>query len=179
MRRALLLPVMALASVSCDSARVDPLEQFASASCAAVQSWVDAVEDLGTDLSNAVVKIDSPGARRPYYLAFTTAIHERADDTIRQLRHIAPTAGEGVDAAQTFIDAMRESERVTTELEAVAKSFPTGDVDTEDVSSRVATLFVGNEKAFSYPGQALDQLAARYPVFASAPSCRDYEDPVT
>ena len=179
MKRAVLLAVLVLVGTSCDSARVDPMDEFASASCAAVQSWVDAVEDLGTDLSNAVIKIDSPGARRPYYLAFTSAIHERADDTIRQLRHIAPTEGEGVDAAQTFIAAMRQSERVTTELEAVARSFPTGDVDTEDVYSRVAMLFVGNEKAFSYPSQALDQLAARYPAFANAPSCRDYDDPVT
>lgn len=173
------LAVLVLASTSCESARVDPLEQFASASCAAVQSWVDAVEDLGTDLSNAVIAIDSPSARRPYYLAFTGAIHERADDTVRQLRHIAPTAGEGVDAARTFIDAMRQSERVTTELDAVARSFPTGDVDTEDVYSRVASLFVGNEKAFSYPSQALDRLAAKYSAFANARSCRDYDDPVT
>lgn len=178
MSRAAVLLATVLACGACDSARVDPLEAFASASCAALQSWVDAVEDEGTQLSNAVIQLDSASARRPYYGIFARALHERADDTVRQLRHIAPPAGDGRDAADVLIAAMRESERVTSELIATADAFPTAN-DHEDTAARVSQMFVGNEKAFSYMNHALDDLAQRYHPFAEARSCVDYDDPVT
>jgi hypothetical protein len=170
-----MIPLLA----GCDSRRVDPLRDFASASCGIVQSWVDAVEDLGKDLSTAVTHIDRPSARIPYYEAFAEALHERADDTVRQLRHVAPRVGDGKDAADVFITALMHSEEVTVEIKALAATFPRDDRDDEDVYSRVASLFVSNEKAFSYPTRALDELAKRYDAFATVPSCVDYNDPVT
>lgn len=164
-------------SSACDSARIDPLEEFASASCAALQSWVDAVEDHGTQLSNAVIKLDRAADRQPYYGLFARALHERADDTVRQLRHIAPPVGDGRIAADFLLAAMMNSEQVTSELIELAASFPEN--DTEDTDARVAAMFVGNEKAFSFPSRALDDLVKRYPVFGEVRSCVDYEDPVT
>ena len=179
MRRAARLVIILLVLGSCDSARIDPLEEFASASCAAVQSWVDAVEDYGTELSRAVTQLERASERRPRYGEFARAVHERTDDTVRQLRHIAPAHGDGRVAADMFIAAMLASEDVATELVGIADSLPTGDDDPEDVASRVASLFVANEKAFSHATRALDELAERYEAFARAPSCVDYDDPVT
>jgi hypothetical protein len=180
-RHAVLVAIVVplLATVACDSERIDPLDEFASASCAAIQSWVDAVEDHATQLSDAVTRTDRASARAPYYRVFARALNERADDTVRQLRHLAPAAGDGKVAADTFIAALLESKRVTAELVTLADSFPDSDDDPEPVVSRISSMLVRLEKAFSYPSRARDALAARYPVFDRVPSCVDYEDPVT
>lgn len=178
-RAAALVAALGLVSASaCDSGRVDPLEEFASASCAAVQSWVDAVEDAGTQLSDAVIHLDTARERQPHYGLFARALHERADDLVRQLRHIAPAAGDGRDAADVLIAAIERSEEVTSQLVETADAFPTGS-DREDVSARVSLMFVGNEKSFSYATRAVSDLSERYPAFADARSCVDYRDPVT
>jgi hypothetical protein len=178
-RVALLVTAVALlATTACDSGRVDPLEEFASASCASVQTWVDAVEDAGTQLSNAVIKLDTARERQPYYGIFARALHERADDLVRQLRHIAPLAGDGRDAADLLIAAIQNSEAVTSELITTADAFPKSN-DAEDTYARVSLMFVGNEKAFSYATRAVSDLSKRYPAFADARSCVDYRDPVT
>lgn len=178
MRRVAIVLALVLGVGACDSARVDPLDELASASCAALQSWVDAVEDLGTQLSRAVLALDTARERQPHYGIFAAGIHERADDTLRQLRHIAPPSGDARVAADVLLEAMQSSKEVTAELIATADAFPVAD-DREDTSARISLMFVGNEKAFSYPSRALDQLADRYAAFATARSCVDYDDPVT
>jgi hypothetical protein len=172
-----LLCVLALAG--CESERVDPLETFAASSCAAVQSWVDAVEDDTTQLSHAVTPLDDASDRVGYYRVYARALVERTDDTIRQLKRLAPAAGDGRAAADTFIAAMEKAKVVTEQLVDLADSFPDGDDDPEPLISRISSLLIRMEKGFSIPSKARDALAERYPVFDEIPACTDYDDPVS
>jgi hypothetical protein len=178
-RRLVLLAMLALPLVACDDRHHDPLDEFASASCAAIQSWIDAVEDQTVELSHHVTPLEDASDRVGYYHEFTKAIDLRTWDTLRQLKRIAPAHGDGRIAADALIAAMERSREVTQELIALADSFPTGDDDPEPVVSRISSLFIRLEKAFALPNRARDDLAHRYPAFEDVPACIDYVNPVS
>jgi hypothetical protein len=176
-----ILPIVLLVATlaACDSERIDPLETFAASSCASIQTWVDAVEDYTTQLSHAVTPLEHASDRVGYYRIFARALVERTDDTIRQLKRLAPAAGDGRAAADVFIDAMERTKHVTEQLVTLADSFPDGDDDPEPLISRISSLLIRMEKGFSIPSKARDALAKRYPVFDQIPACVDYDEPVT
>lgn len=169
---------MPLLLVACEGRRTDSLDVFASASCAVIQSWIDAVEDQTVALSRAVTPLEDAADRVEHYRIFATAADLRTWDTIRQLRRIAPTTGDGRLAADVLIAAMERSRGVTQELIVLADSFPRGE-DAEPLVSRISSLFVRLEKAFAHPNAARDDLAHRYHAFDDIPSCADYTDPVS
>jgi hypothetical protein len=179
MRRAALVLVVVVALGACESERIDPLETFAASSCAAIQGWVDAVEDYTTQLSHAVTPLDHASDRVGYYRIFARAIEERTNDTIRQLKRLTPATGDGRAAADVFVESMEGAQAVTEQLIELADSFPDGDDDPEPLVSRISSLFVRLEKGFSIPSKARDALAERYPVFDRVPACTDYDDPVS
>ena len=171
---ALLVSLMA-----CDGRRSDSLDVFASASCGIIQSWIDAVEDETVALSRAVTPLDDASERVGHYRLFATAIDLRTWDTLRQLKRIAPAAGDGRIAADALIAAMERSRGVTEELIALADSFPDDDDDPEPLVSRISSMFIRLEKAFAHPNKARDQLAERYDQYVDLPACADYVNPVT
>jgi hypothetical protein len=171
--------LLALSLTACDSERVDPLAVYAASSCATVQTWVDSVEDYTKELSDAVTTIDRSSERVGYYRVWARSLHERVDDTRRQLKRIAPKDGDGAVAAATWDDAMTRVEAITDELITLADSFPDGDDDPEPVISRISSLLIRMEKGFSIPSKARDRLAERYPTFDEVPACVDYDEPVT
>lgn len=177
MRRVLLLaPLLLLAS--CESRRSDSLEVFASASCGIIQSWIDAVEDQTVALSRAVTPLADASDRVGHYRLFATAVDLRTWDTVRQLKRIAPTTGDGALAADAIIAAMERSRAVTQDLIVLADSFPDDD-DSEPLVSRISSLFIRLEKAFAHPNAARDELAERYDAYIHVPACADYVNPVT
>jgi hypothetical protein len=178
-RRIAALVVSLLAVGACGSERSDPLDLFAASSCAAIQNWIDAVEDETTALSRAVTPLENASDRVEHYRLFATAIDLRTWDTVRQLKRIAPTVGDGKIAADTMVAAMERSRGVTQELIELAESYPDSDDDPEPLASRISALFVRLEKAFAHPNQARDELGARYDAFVDIPACIDYVDPVS
>ena len=179
MRRAV-LAVVVVALVGCEGSRTaDSLDVFASTSCGVLQSWIDAVEDEAVALSRAVTPLDDASARVGHYRLFAKAIDLRTWDTLRQLKRIAPTAGDGEVAARMLIAAMERSRDVTQDLIALADSFPEGDDDPEPLVSRISSLFVRLEKAFAHPNAARDELATHFAVFDDLPACADYANPVS
>lgn len=177
MRRAAVVALV-VTLAACDSERVDPLELFAASACASVQTWVDAIEDDTTALSRAVTSLDTQEARVPHYRVYARGLVERTDDLRRQLRRLAPARGDGRVAADHLLAAIEKSHAITEELVVLADGFPdTG--DGEDLTSRISSLLVRLEKAFSHPAHARDELARRYDAFADAPACVDYDEPVT
>ena len=179
MRRVAFAVALVVVLAGCESKRVDPLETYAASSCSTIQTWVDSVEDYTKELSDAVTTIDRASKRVGYYRIWARSLHERTDDTLRQLRRIAPPVGDGHDAAVEFEDAMTDVEHITDELITLADSFPDGDDDPEPVISRISSLLIRMEKGFSIPSKARDRLAQRYPVFDEIPACVDYDEPVT
>jgi hypothetical protein len=179
-RRLLLLAVLAVPLLTaCDDRHHDPLDEFASASCAAIQNWIDAIEDRTVELSRHVTPLEDASDRVGFYREFATAIDLRTWDTLRQLKRIAPAHGDGRIAADALIDAMEGSRVITQELIALADSFPDGDDDPEPTVSRISSLFIRLEKAFALPNRARDDLAVRYPAFEDVPACVDYVNPVS
>jgi hypothetical protein len=173
----LVLLVMAL--VGCDSRRHDQLDEFASASCAAIQSWIDAVEDETVALSHQVTPLEDASDRVVHYRAFARAVDLRTWDTLRQLKRIAPAHGDGRIAADSIIAALERSRGVTQDIIALADSFPDTDDDPEPLVSRISSLFIRLEKAFALPNRARDDLAVRYDAFETVPACADYVNPVS
>jgi hypothetical protein len=173
----LLAPLLGL--TACDERRHDPLDEFASASCATIQSWIDAVEDQTVELSRHVTPLEHASDRVGFYREFAVAIDLRTWDTVRQLKRIAPAHGDGAVAADSLIDAMEGSRVITQELIALAESYPTTDDDPEPIVSRVSSMFIRLEKAFALPNRARDDLAVRYPAFEDVPACADYVNPVS
>lgn len=179
MRRKAIVLIVVMAATGCNGQRTDPLAEYAAASCAAVQAWVDAIEDYTTELSHAVTPLDDASERVGYYRAWTRSLVERTDDTIRQLKRLAPAEGYGRDAADYFVSQIERTKLVTEELVALAESFPDGDDDPEPLVSRISSLLIRMEKGFSYATKARDELARRYPVFDEVRACVDYDNPVT
>jgi len=171
--------LLLLGLVACDSRRVDPLEEFASASCAAIQSWIDAVEDESVRLSRAVTPLEDASDRVPHYRDFTKAIDLRTWDTVRQLKRIAPATGAGAVAGREIVAAMERARGVTQQLIELAGTFPEDDDDPESLTSRISSLFIRLEKAFAHPNAARDELAERYEAFVDVPACADYVNPVS
>jgi hypothetical protein len=165
--------------VACESKRIDPMDEFASASCAAIQSWIDAVEDETVRLSRSVTPLDDAADRVGHYRDFAAAIDLRTWDTLRQLRRIAPSTGDAGIAGQTIVAAMERARNVTQELIDLADSFPDGSDDPEPLVSRISSLFIRLEKAFAHANAARDELATRYDQFTDAPACADYVNPVS
>jgi hypothetical protein len=178
-RRAVGLAVGVLVLVGCDGRRVDPLAEFASASCAALQTWVDAVEDESVRLSRTVTPLDDAADRVVHYRQFAVAVDLRTSDTLRQLRRIAPSVGDAGVAGAAIVAAMEDARGVTQELIVLADSFPDGSDDPEPLVSRISSLFIRLEKAFAHPNAARDELAKRFDAFVDVPACVDYVDPVT
>lgn len=178
MNRAAVLLAIVLSVAACDSRRVDDLDVFASASCAAIQSWIDAIEDETTALSRAVTPLADSADRVEHYRLFAKAIDLRTWDTTRQLKHVAPTTGDAGVAADRLIAAMERSRGVTQELIALADSFPDGN-DPESLTGRISSLFIRLEKAFTFPYHERRALAERYPAFDAVPACQDYANAVT
>lgn len=177
--RRLLGVITLLMLVGCDGRRSDSLAVFASTSCGVLQTWIDAVEDETVALSRAVTPLEDASARVGHYRLFAKAVDLRTWDTLRQLKRISPTAGDGKVAADALVAAMERSRGVTQELIALADSFPHGDDDPEPLVSRISSLFLRLEKAFAHPNAARDELAERYAVFSDLPACADYVNPVT
>jgi hypothetical protein len=171
--------LVVLVATACEGERNDPLAEYAAASCAAVQAWVDAIEDYTTELSHAVTPLDDASDRVGHYRAWTHSLVERTDDTIRQLKRLAPAAGHGRDAADYFVSQIERTKHVTEELVVLAESFPDGDDDPEPLISRISSLLIRMEKGFAHATKARDELARRYPVFDEVRSCTDYDNPVT
>jgi hypothetical protein len=171
--------VLGASTTACESERVDQLDVFASASCAVIQSWIDAVEDETLRLSNAVTPLERASERVEHYRLFAKAVDLRTWDTIRQLRHIAPHVGDAAIAADELIAAMERSREVTQDLIDLAASFPEIDDDPEPLVSRISSLFIRLEKAFAIPNRARDELAKRYDQYEDIPACVDYVNPVT
>lgn len=172
--------VVVFAIVGCEGSRTaDSLDVFASTSCGVLQSWIDAVEDETVVLSRAVTPLDDPSARVGHYRLFAKAVDVRTWDTLRQLKRIAPTAGDGELAAQTLVAAMERSRGVTQELILLAASFPERADDPEPLVSRISSLFIRLEKAFAHPNAARDELAKRFAAFDDLPACADYANPLT
>jgi hypothetical protein len=126
-----------------------------------------------------VTPLEQASARVEHYRLFATAVDLRTWDLLRQLRRIAPSAGDGARVAATLIDAVQRSRGVTQELVALAESFPEDDDDPEPLVSRISSLFIRLEKAFAHPNRARDDLAKRYDAFVTVPSCADYVNPVS
>ena len=175
----MVLAVLVIVLAGCEGRRQDPLTSFAAASCASIQTWIDAVEDEATRLSRAVRPLDRASERVEHHREFARAVDLRTWDLQRQLRRIAPATGDARRAADAVLAALDGSRRVTTELVVLADGFPDGDDDPEPLVSRISSLFVRLEKAFVYPKQARDALAERHDAFARAPACVDYAEAVT
>ena len=178
MNRVAVAVVAALTLGACDARYTDELDVFAAASCAAIQSWIDAVEDETVALSRAVTPLERSEDRVGHYRAFTRAIDQRTWDTLRQLTRIAPSTGDAGAAADALVAAMERSRGVTQELIELADSFPDDD-DPEPLVSRISSLFVRLEKAFGHANAARDEFGKRYDAFVHLPACVDYVDPVT
>lgn len=178
MRRAL-VALAAVALVGCEGSRANSLDVFASASCGVLQSWIDAVEDETVALSRAVTPLDDASARVAHYRLFAKAVDLRTWDTLRQLKRLAPSAGDAAIAADALIGAMERSRGVTQELIVLADSFPESPDDPEPLVSRISSLFIRLEKAFAHPNAATDDLAERYAAFHDVPACADYRNPVS
>jgi hypothetical protein len=169
---------LSLGVAGCDSARHDQLDTFAAASCASIQTWIDAVEDETVALSRHVTPLDDSADRVVYYREFAHAIDLRTWDLLRQLKRIAPAHGDGRIAADSLIASIEASRGVTQELIDLADSFPDRD-DPEGLTGRISSMFIRLEKAFALPNRARDDLAERYPAFDDLPACADYVNPVS
>lgn len=178
MKRVAALVLLSLSLVACDSERTDPLAEFASASCAALQQWIDAIEDEATALSRHVTPLEDAADRVVHYRDFTKAADLRTWDTIRQLKRIAPAHGDGRIAGDALVAAMESSRGVTQELIELTDSFPVAE-DDESLTGRISSIFVRLEKAFAFPNQTRDDLAHRFREFDDVPSCADYTNPVS
>lgn len=171
--------VLALALTACDGRRVDPMDTFASAACASLQTWIDAIEDETVRLSRAVTPLADASDRVEHYRLFATAVDLRTWDLQRQLRRLAPAHGDAASAAGVLLTSLDRSREQTQELIALAASFPESDDDPEPLVSRISSLFIRLEKVFAFPNRARDDLATRYDEFTDVPSCADYVDPVS
>ena len=168
----------ALSLAGCGDGGDGALEEFAASACASVQTWIDAIEDDTTALSRAVTPLERSSERVEHYRVFTRTVRERTDDLIRQLRRIAPSSGDGRDAADHVLEALAKSLAVTDALVELADGYPDGD-DEEDLAGRISPLLVRLEKAFVHPSRARDELAARFDAFDRVPACLDYADPLS
>lgn len=179
MKRLAVVAVLVASLVACDSERRDPLAEFASASCASIQTWIDAIEDETVALSRHVTPLDDASDRVVYYREFAHAIDLRTWDLERQLKRLAPAHGDGRIAADALISAIGASRGVTQELIELADSFPDTDDDPEPTVSRISSMFIRLEKAFALPNRARDDLAVRFDEFTDVPACDDYVNPVS
>jgi len=178
-RSAPVLAVLLVVAPGCDSERVDPMDTFASAACASLQTWIDAIEDETVRLSRAVTPLPDASDRVEHYRVFATAVDLRTWDLQRQLRRLAPSHGDAGAAADALLTALERSRQQTQELIDLAASFPETDDDPEPLVSRISSLFIRLEKVFAFPNRARDDLAERHDAFIDVPACRDYVDPVS
>ena len=166
-----------------DATRANPRE-YAVSVCERLQSWVDSVEDVVSELSEKGQAVrDDPAARKPLLVSAAASIRRLTAAALSDVDSYGfPDVENGRDFATILHRTIAEADEILAEAEHVTKDIPLD--DNETFVYRGAELTQQIEKAFARIRLRYDLLVREYASTDmwegfTRDACRNYDDPLT